>query len=144
MVRSANPDLVYCQNNGVIAIKPTASGKLASFMLLTAAKQERVWVFRDVYRYMEGGNEVFDYKSKGLTVGVYKDAAAFFEMCRSLGLTVEAGSFYVPISNGQRAIGETDDCEVIFDHDKNDQILCRYDLPSRDELLKTLAWSGDL
>ena len=142
-----NTDLVYCQNNGTIAVKPTPSGRLVSLIKKTMNGEDRVWVFKDASVHTDPlGNEVVDRVIRGVVCGSYKDGSRFLDLCRDSGLIVESGGFVVPFSNGTRVTadvgshcsGQTRE-KYLYDWSQDEVVLMRWDLPAAEDLSDLLA-----
>lgn len=131
----SSPDVVYDQNNGVIAVKPTATGRLAKLVRRTADGSERVWVFADLDTWTDVyGNERIDHRRRGVTNGTHYDGRLFLDICGELGLKVQSQGFFVPFSNSQRRHGQFRDGAPTADYTEEELRLTRWDLPSRADL----------
>lgn len=144
-------DIEYDQNNGVIAIQPTKNGKLSRLVketngvMASKSPEERCWVFADSYVYTdEAGEERIDHRRRGVVCGTYADGQAFLKMCSEIGLNVRSGGLFVPFSNGQRRNAHVlrptpYTHEYMSDYPEEELRLMRWDLPSREDLMKIIA-----
>lgn len=135
-MRSSNPDLEYSNNNGVVAIKPTPTGKLRGLVLRTfSARDERVWIFMDYHTFQDDNGDLrLDHKSRGVSCGTYNDGERFLDLCRKLGLVVSATGFFVPFSNGQRRLVIDRTGKPMADYTETELKLMRWDLPTESQL----------
>ena len=133
-------DIEYCQNNGTVAIRPTAHGNLASLVKKTKAEHERVWVFKDYHTWEdEDGDMMIDFIARGVSCGRYRDADTFLAMCRELDLRVESASFFVPFSNGHHRSGEDSDGKQIYTYLETELKLARLDLPTAAQIMEVIS-----
>lgn len=154
---SGTPDLEYCQNNGVISLRPTATGRLKHLVAKGQGviylgtgegprgdgyghgKFDRVWVFLDPFCYIdEMGNELVDAETRGLSVGTMEDWDRFCELCKKIGFILRSASFYVPLSNGKKEswVRRSGSKETHASHSHDEVAHCRWDLPSEAQLIK--------
>lgn len=127
-------DLVYEQNNGVIAVMPTDNGRLAGLVKKTNAGDDRVWVFRDTHIWHDDdGDERIDHHARGVVCGTFAEGRAFLNTCNGLGLSFRCGLF-VPFSNGQHRYGRFSDGEPANDWSEDELKLMRWDLPTEEQL----------
>lgn len=135
-------DLLYCINNGTLAIQPTSTGRLAALVrTVHGTNYERVWVFGDAdpWTHPETGFEFVDHHRRGVMVGTWKQGQEFLAVCKELGLVVSSGGLFVPFSNGQYRFGKFGDGAEMSDYAEDELRLARWDLPTRDELVALLA-----
>ena len=130
-------DMQYFNNNNVLAIRPNEIGRLKELVLQNADGESRVWVFRNIVVSKDDqGNERFDYKSRGLSVGTFAEGEALLKQCARLGFDVGYVKFYVPTSNPQKVIGFTHDTKrPILDYPEGDLALVRLDPPPSVKIL---------
>lgn len=132
---SANPDIEYYQNNGVLAVRPVRGGRLNHLVKLTMGGKECVWVFADLFVYKgDYGEEMIDHHTRGLTVGTFGEGGLHLSMCSHLGFRVENRGFFVPLSNGQRRHLTDKNGRASSDYEETEIALCRVDLPTLEQL----------
>ncbi|MFH0831192.1 MAG: hypothetical protein V1895_03995 [Parcubacteria group bacterium] len=131
-----NPDLICGSNNGVLAIAPTKSGRLARLVKKTKAGRERVWTFSKPHVWEdEDGDERIDHKDRGALTGNSADGQAFLMLCYDLGIRANYSGLYVPFSNGMRRYGRfEEDDKPTNDYTESELKLARWDLPTRQQL----------
>ncbi len=87
-----HPDLVYSQNNGVIALLPTKGGRLKRLH-----KNGSVWIFHDE-SVQHHPHMLRLYR--GVASGTAAEFQTLVQKLRAFGMLVQSGSFFVPCSNG--------------------------------------------
>lgn len=132
-------DLEYCINNGVLSIRPSRLGHLASLCLTTKRGVERAWTFGDVRTYKDAdGDERIFHNLRGALNGTVQEGRDFMEMCKDLGLIVQAGSFGVPFSNGPDVYGHLSNGHGVTvkmdDYSPEELKMMRWDLPTRTQI----------
>lgn len=130
--RHTNPDLEFYTNNGTLALRVAATGRLKNIMHTLHDGTEKCWIFRQHTTWIdrETSESVFDHKTRGLTVGTWDEGMAFLEACESAGLRVNYSGFFVPISNGQRQYGKFEDRTPFCDYDRCEILRVRIDTPT--------------
>ncbi|GEM_PF-3843894 len=140
-MRSSRPDVICSQNNGVLAVKPTPTGKLRSLVLLVqSTRDERVWVFLDPTTFEDnnGGDLRVDHKMRGVSSGTHYDGMKFIALCRKLGLLVTYEGFFVPFSNGQRRCATDRHGQPMADYSEEELKRMRWDLPNEADLRRAI------
>lgn len=145
------PDFEYDHNNGTLALRPCADGRLKDGVLGSVVVKDgeatpgdpKVWVFKNEYTYKDqDGRTLVDHHTRGLTVGTMDDWHRFRAMAESMGFTFRSVGMYVPLSNGKRDIGkrwDKSDPSHIFDYEADEIECCRFDLPIQEQLTEVLA-----
>ncbi|MBI4132995.1 hypothetical protein HY478_00105 [Candidatus Uhrbacteria bacterium] len=135
MMRAQNPDVVYNQNNGTLAVWPTHTGRLAQFEKRTKGDEERSWVFADAHPFIDDdGYERIDHITRGVVCGTLAEGYAFLDQCRELGFTVQSGGGFVPFSNSQRRHATDATGKPMSDYPETELRLMRWDLPTQADL----------
>ncbi len=137
-----DPEVEYDQNNGTLAVRPAATGRLKSLIKQASGGYDRTWVFKDVPVYRDNdGDERICHHLRGVVVGTYDEGMKFLAMCKEIGLIVTNAGMFVPFSNGERREGSS--LRPKYEYNMTDFQECelkvmRWDLPTRAQLLEIL------
>ena len=136
----ANCDLEISSNNGVTAVRPAENGRLSRLVRKTQDGTQEVWVFCDATTWTDGdGDERIHHHKRGLTCGNSHDFTKFMCLCRhDFNLVIQSAGFFVPLSNGERDVGQSHDDKPLADYSDAEQKIVRLDLPDREILERIL------
>lgn len=141
-MRTMRADVVYDSNNGVLAVKPTQTGRLRHLVSKTTEEHERVWTFTDPHTYVDAkGNARISHHVRGVSSGTWKQGHDLLEYWeKKCGLVVAHAGFFVPFSNGERRYGQDRAGNPICDYNDDELELLRLDnLPSDAEISRAIA-----
>lgn len=140
-----DPDLIFFDNNGNVAVKPASEGRLRSLRLRVREDMESdeglgkvhevetVWTFGS---HTSSSGRV-DLKKKEVLTGTLADWEAFKDLCQAVDIRLSRVPMFVPFSNGRRK-SRVGDGKMVEHYDQREMMMRRLDLPTCDDLIEAI------